>query len=77
MLERLRFTYARKRFALHVPEEPDDPECLGAIAFNPPGQVLKRRGVELDTTSQPKRLDNTIEGNAVLPLRGRDQAVSH
>ena len=31
-----------KRFALHFPEDPDDPEGLSTVVLDPPGQIVKR-----------------------------------
>ena len=70
MFEWLRFAYSRKRFALHVANEPHDPHGLSPILFGPPRQILERRGVKLNASHKPSFA--TASSRAIPLVRSRD-----
>ena len=66
MLERLRFPYSRKRFALHIADQAEDTDCLSAITFSPPHQVLECRRIELNAPHNPSF---AVTSSREMPLR--------
>jgi hypothetical protein len=38
---------------MHFAQKPDNPKGFGPIAFNPPSQILKCRGIEFDGPHKP------------------------
>lgn len=53
MLKRLWLASSRKRFALHIPDQANDTDCLSPITFSPPHQVLECCRVKFDAPHSP------------------------
>lgn len=41
---------SRKRVALRIADQPNDPDCLTSIPMSPPSKVFERRRVEFDAS---------------------------
>ncbi len=67
MLQGLRFADARKRVALCVSHEPNDPKRLSPILFSPPRQILERSRVEFHAPH--KRSFETASSSITPPRR--------
>jgi hypothetical protein len=52
--QRLRPIKARERIPVDTPYKADYPQRLNAVLFDPPGQILKRGGIEFQRSHIPR-----------------------
>ena len=71
VFQRLRLANTRKRLPLNLTNQTDDAECLGAIFFHPPGEVLKRR------MSNSRLFRDILERHGGLPSGSLQEASFH